>query len=531
MVLMTELLASGLIEDEHNAEHMSTFKPLLEAIKIDQLAPFVSSFRSGGGSSKGCQVVAPILYGSHHILFRFTFSDGKQWLLKIPATGYGDNFHDHEARALKSEALTMRLLQRETTIPLPEVYAFDASTKNELGCSFILMEYIDAIPLRDLWFSDTLSPESREQIRSRALQDLARAMAQLGKFSFRLGGALCFDNERHATGVGPMKIVDTQAVLDRMRTDEPEEHQLFYEGGPFSDPKSYFLCVLDRRRLTPHDFSLGLRKLTNLFLDWTCAASPSQQENPQDGRWYHRVRRWFAGCASCVKRVKSGGLQLAGQSSDGEFVLAHPDFDLQNILVAEDGTLRGLIDWDGVAVLPRLIGNERYPAWLTSDWTSSSRRTEEQSESHCQPDSVDPHEHTPDEFLYYRSLYRQFLQACGRGGATSRKRKQLGRFTPSSLICENIERTIFNPLCTLSVIEKILDEITKLTTPADGESREGADDFHLWEVSCALHKENLNDGRMERLKKGFARMWDLIQTNKLRYVHGGNFKGLVLFVH
>jgi aminoglycoside phosphotransferase (APT) family kinase protein len=46
------------------------------------------------------------------------------------------------------------------------------------------------------------------------------------------------------------------------------------------------------------------------------------------------------------------------------FVLAHPDFDIQNVLIAGDGSaqLRDLIDWDGVASVPRSAGRWRIRA-------------------------------------------------------------------------------------------------------------------------------------------------------------------------
>jgi len=36
----------------------------------------------------------------------------------------------------------MRLIRWETTIPVPEVFAFDSSLGSELGCTFILMEKV-----------------------------------------------------------------------------------------------------------------------------------------------------------------------------------------------------------------------------------------------------------------------------------------------------------------------------------------------------------------------------------------------------
>jgi hypothetical protein len=50
------------------------------------------------------------------------------------------------------------------------------------------------------------------------------------------------------------------------------------------------------------------------------------------------------------------------------FVLRHDDLDLFNILCAEDGTVTGILDWDGVMAVPRCIGATSMPPFLSRDW-------------------------------------------------------------------------------------------------------------------------------------------------------------------
>lgn len=79
--------------------------------------------------------------------------------------------------------------------------------------------------------------------------------------------------------------------------------------------------MLDRRLAPPDQFGQGIYKLLRLFIDWFPSADCAQEP---------------------------------------EFVLPHPDLDLQNILISPEGELRGIIDWDGVGAVPRCVGNERY---------------------------------------------------------------------------------------------------------------------------------------------------------------------------
>jgi hypothetical protein len=67
----------------------------------------------------------------------------------------------------------MKRLKRQTTIPVPEVFQFDASLENELNRPYILMDYIDGLPLHDCWFNDAISEDILEQRRVNILQDAA----------------------------------------------------------------------------------------------------------------------------------------------------------------------------------------------------------------------------------------------------------------------------------------------------------------------------------------------------------------------
>jgi aminoglycoside phosphotransferase (APT) family kinase protein len=60
---------------------------------------------------------------------------------------------------------------------------------------------------------------------------------------------------------------------------------------------------------------------------------------------------------------------LPDSTLDGtRFVLSHPDFNSQNMLVDRNGTITGIIDWDNVDIHPRQGAVAIYPTWLTVDW-------------------------------------------------------------------------------------------------------------------------------------------------------------------
>ena len=297
------------------------FAAILQNLKRDKIPSLASAVRYSGHPSTGIidipttpqpissKILSHIICGSYNAVFTVLFADGTLWVLKVPAHGHTQCWDAPAAEALTSEAHTMRLIRRETTIPVPEVFAFDASVENELGCPFVLMEMIHGKSLAEVWFDQEISLAKREQIRIRSLQGIAEAMAQLNSLTFSQGGSLIFDAKGNVAGVGCSSVVDLERQYNNMRSEGYDNTMAFRQTGPFEDPKSYLLAMLDAREEKQERSVIrqGAYKLLRLFIEWSL-------------------------------------LDAGGQEK--QFVLAHPDLDNQNILVKDDGSLAGIIDWD-----------------------------------------------------------------------------------------------------------------------------------------------------------------------------------------
>jgi len=373
-------------EEEEEYDELEQFVPLLKSMKLDRLPAFAVSVRMQKMQSEihqqsantdaqlpplTCTILYP-LSGSFNILFQLEFSDGVRWLFKVPVTGYLGRFDELAAQALTCEAMTMRLLKRETTILVPEVYSFDASLNNDVNCPFIMMEYIQGRPLYELWFQPSSCDAAMKQFRERILGDLAAAMAQLSSFTLHRGGSLRFDSEGRISDFGPSRVLDLGAQYDKMNSGDYDGSPIFCVKGPFDDAKSFLKFNLDRRgpiKANPARFHRGNHMLLRQFMDWI--STNQSMEEPQ-------------------------------------FVLTHPDYALQNILVSEDGTLRGIIDWDGVAAIPRCMG--QYPLWLMRDWDPASYNYDYKTGKLCDPDGQ--WENTPEELESYRKLYARSMEQC-----------------------------------------------------------------------------------------------------------------------
>ena len=161
-------------QEAHGIEHadpLEKFASVRANIDLEIIQEYASCVRRSRVSPKEynatpwifkCTTSRSPLHGSYNILFPLIFGDGVRWLFKVPARGYHGCWDDMAAQALTSEALTMRYLRRNS-IPVPEVYSFEASIDNALGCPFILMEYVQG---RRLYEGEVSTPTTPRLIIS-----------------------------------------------------------------------------------------------------------------------------------------------------------------------------------------------------------------------------------------------------------------------------------------------------------------------------------------------------------------------------
>lgn len=241
---------------DENSEEYKTFGSALQNLKLDRVPALASVIRQSGHESVythglnpqhdtvSCQMDGDVICGSFNAIFPILFADGTKWVLKVPASGYKEKFDATAAEGLRSEVLTMRLIKRETQIPIPEIYAFDVSLDNVIGCPYILMERLPGKPLYTGWFEEGVSRVKLNRFRAKALQGLADAMVQLNKFKFQEGGGLVFDADGELAGIGSAKVVDEWTQLQKRVVS----HDMAYcTIGPFKQPKASMLAMIERR--------------------------------------------------------------------------------------------------------------------------------------------------------------------------------------------------------------------------------------------------------------------------------------------
>ena len=460
-------------EDGEDENLNAIFGPVFSKICLDKLPGYISLVRKNQQESRRSTttdeilhaldptICSPALFGSMHVAFVIQFTDGLRWLLKVPATGHPDRFTQLQADTLTSEALTMRLLKRETTVPIPSVYAFDNSFTNPLECPFILMEFVDGVPLSEYWFDESIPKATLEDRRETSLREVAFAMQQMNQFTFSQGGSPLFDVDEKSNGVGPWKELDFSAMW--LRPDIPA---VYCQTGPFPNLESYLRSV--RRVTHPIPADDGYHKLLELFIDL---------------------------------------IPSSANAENHDFVLTHTDLNLQNILVSPEGHLISLIDWDGVAAVPRRLGNERYPDWLIRDWNPLLY------DYSSEPDAINCHMDSPQDLARYRSMYEQYvLQArrkMGQGGEEDED--STTKTTRNSLVLATLKEAADQYVSIPNIVNKIYKEILRYQTKGevtDARDLPYTNNYFLFMFTDALEEEGLDEDRLQWIKEGFQGLFE-----------------------
>ncbi|KAI1189852.1 kinase-like domain-containing protein [Nemania serpens] len=387
--------------------------------------------------------------GSFNFVFPLVFSDGIRWALKVPQAATSEGFDASATHTLTTEAFALRFLKKETKIPVPEVHQFHAGFDNSLRYPFILTDFIDGVPLHKVWFDNSTPSDLLESRRMNALQDIAEAMVQLGKFTSPRGGSPTFGSNGRISDVGPLRMPDIAASLAAM-----DDSELWRNLGPFTSAKSYLLALLDQRNPPPDNYSRGLYRLLQYFIDW---------------------------------------LPELDEYRDGDFVLTHPDLDIQNILVTEEGKVCGIIDWEGVAVVPECLGNLCYPSFLTRDWdptayTYDSSASAEENEN----------ENSPEELSHFRAAYCDMMGKLTESMGTGRP-----TWTRRSLAIQNLKIAADNPITTHGIVKSVFEQMKQdedQPLVVDGE------ELFLYEFACDLVEGRVDEDTVELLKDRFLHL-------------------------
>jgi len=247
-----------------------------------------------------------ISIGKRNVVFYLHFEDGVEWAARLRNPFKQANpDHDQElsrkleTRSMESEIATLLFVRQRTTIPVPDIHGFDCSFDNKLGCPYMFMNKIEGRPIPDVvedagGITDAQILKIHAQLAAISLQ-LARrcTLSHIGQLELSRDGA---DGKPFVE-----QIVDRHARLL----------------GPFSHSTDYYLT---RSRLIHEE---AQRK---------CLAQQSID--------------------SAHLHVISAPFTSIPQVDKGPFPLQHPDLHRQNVLINDNWTVVGIIDWSWASSIP-----------------------------------------------------------------------------------------------------------------------------------------------------------------------------------
>ena len=319
------------------------------------------------GRSCDCDRFQNPLAGSLNWAITLSFNDGVEWIFRSPWEG-AVSCQKSRSSLLASEAATLKYLKANSTIPVPEVFAYrfdspslaahqlllttkSSTQDNEIGVPYILMSKASGFPLNCKW-------------HSMSSKDKGKILQQLGQFSWQLS-TLRFDK------IGSLfetnGNVEVRTCLCRGLVTYDRQLLDNIDHGPFPNSEAYFGTLISALsehaqclRLNPHCFFAPI-PLQEEYADF------SQYKDACD-KWNDFVilgdkidcspnRLDYVIVADLLSEVVSNWLKDTSSSCTSpwptcQFPLHHPDLSVNNIFIDDQYQITCVIDWGFSSTVP-----------------------------------------------------------------------------------------------------------------------------------------------------------------------------------
>lgn len=278
---------------EHNA-YRHWVQSFFDNINWTALCRFASELNDG----KDCAVDPQWTIGGRHMIRVINFQDGSRWIARLRmTTGVSE---DEQSELVQREVDCLRLVKDRSTLPVPMVFGYIASTQNEIGAPFMLMECLPGNIGPDL--NGDTDHGVPSQHKSSFYTEMARLQTEMASITFPKIGAIV-RLEDGTYDVGP---------LPRL-------------GGPFNTATEYLKA-------------------------WAKAAHfpDSSQAKEACGEYYDDVMTQIADFPHKLEELAAS----IPVRDHGPFPLFHPDFGHNNIIVDDNYNVLGVIDWEHACSVP-----------------------------------------------------------------------------------------------------------------------------------------------------------------------------------
>ncbi|KAL4778836.1 phosphotransferase enzyme family-domain-containing protein [Aspergillus varians] len=224
----------------------------------------------------------------------------------------------------ESEVATMGFVRKHSSLPVPRVVAYSSSASNPLRFEWMLLEYVEGLPLSETW--DEMSFDAKADLS----MEIRKYLGQLQDFDFSWIGNLYFSKVREQVNGQPAEWL-------RHSTGDPENDPEFVVGRLVSPWFFRDKCLFLNADRGPFQSSCDLMLAkTDMQIERIKHLSP----DPTD-YYYCELDE-----------------ELAKDQLDEHRVLHHDDLSVSNIILDPASfEISGIIDWESVGI---------YPTWQAS---------------------------------------------------------------------------------------------------------------------------------------------------------------------
>ena len=288
--------------------------PKFAAINMNNLE-WVASLANNTHSCK----ILRFIHGTYNAVFDLRFENGVSWICRVHRVETDVDSACPKAK-IESMVATMRLIRHRTSIPIPEIYAFESDQiRSSIGAAYILMEAMRGTEVEG--DEEILSDDDVVAVYSQ----LADVVWQLSRLCFPKIGRI-FESHDGEFHVGP--FVDAQG-----------NHY-----GPFSTSVEFF--------------KYEASKISASHMKWRSKSHEDEKKSMLACALYEQAASRLSDCDT------------------GLFPIAHGDFDTHNALFERDSSgklqLSAVLDWDSAHPVTWLEFCF-FPAFLKIRWPTFER--------------------------------------------------------------------------------------------------------------------------------------------------------------
>ncbi|KAI1172663.1 hypothetical protein F4777DRAFT_495602 [Nemania sp. FL0916] len=281
-----------------------------------------------------CKLAAEDYGGSHNAHYKVAFDNGEKWMVRFPIVGRVTNADEK----VENEIAAMKLIRRQTSIPIPDIKAWGKAADNPLGVGpFIVMEFIEGICAWDiLREGDTIL--MRGDVDESVLETLMRQaigfQLQLQQLSFpRIGSFNSASDSASASTISSRPLTE-------------KAHEILTAGGVnLLDPRSRTYSST-----TEYFHHIVKRDLEHLHMQ------PNSVDDAKDAR--EKFIYWNVMKALIARHVEPS-------EDHGPFKFMCDNFGLMNLIVNNEQDLKviAVIDWEWSYAAPAQMAHSM-PLWL-----------------------------------------------------------------------------------------------------------------------------------------------------------------------